>query len=92
LGRQFPQNISEKKKKEKRESTSQFALIKTQAVCQVPFSFSHRVPFDVCKEPGTIIIDDEMKIIKWKLQKLCQQTNQLRKKILPAFLFLSRIS
>lgn len=47
------------KKEKKKETTSQFALKETQAVCQVPFSSSHRAPFDACKEPGNTI-EDEM--------------------------------
>lgn len=32
-------------------STSQFDPKETQAVYQVPFSFSHQAPFDACKAP-----------------------------------------
>ena len=32
-------------------STSQFDPKETQAVYQVPFSFSHQAPSDACKEP-----------------------------------------
>lgn len=41
--------------KKQKESTSQFAPKETQAVCQVPFSFSHQAPSDACKEPETTI-------------------------------------
>ena len=63
------QRVFEQSENEK--LTSPFDPKETQAVYQVPFSFSHQSPFDACKAPGSPNWEGEFKILKNQEQTIC---------------------